>query len=134
MASRELGLRRKELDICDGYDNDCYSQYRALANQKEIIETARVLNSFRDEFFNREVTPDTSFYLKEEDRVDEYFNGHSTVSPELYCVVDTVDTLLDWLERAGNSMMKDLKKREAVLRGVLRLTGKCMSTLIKGNV
>jgi hypothetical protein len=37
--------------------------------------------------------------------------------------VETVDTLVEWLERSGNDMAENLKKKEAILRGVLRLTG-----------
>jgi hypothetical protein len=38
--------------------------------------------------------------------------------------VETVDTLVEWLERSGNDVAENLKKKEAILCGVLRLTGK----------
>ena len=90
MVTRELSYGRKEINICDGYDNDCYTHYHVLAHEKQIIETARMLNSLGDEFL-RDVTFMSASKVEEYFATDSGYNG-------LHSVVSTVDTLLEWLE------------------------------------
>ena len=103
-----------DLSICDNYNksDENYSKFFALHQQEKIIETARMLNSFGSQFLYT-LTPS----------VETHYNASDVHSTQFQSVVETIDTLLEWLERSGNDAMEDLKKKEAILRGILRLTG-----------
>ena len=111
----EGNFQNCHLSICDNYNknDENYSKFFALHQQENIIETARILNSFGSQFLYT-LTPS----------VEIQYNASDVHSIQSQSVVETIDTLLEWLERSGNDAMEDLKKKEAILRGVLRLTGK----------
>ena len=103
-----------ELLICDNYSaNDGnYTKFFALDQQEKIIEAARILNSFGKQFIHGPTLPEEIYYSASY----EHSSGFQSV-------LETVDGLIEWLERSGNDVAENLKKKEAILRGVLRLTG-----------
>ena len=107
--------RSCELQICDNYstNNGNYTKFFALDQEEKIIEAARILNSFGKQFLHGQTLPD-----------EIYYSASYEYSSEFQSVVETVDGLIEWLERSGNDAVENLKKKEAILRGVLRLTGK----------
>ena len=106
--------RSCELQICDNYsaNNGNYTKFFALDQEEKIIEVARILNSFGKQFLHGPTLPD-----------EIYYSTSYEYSSEFQSVVETVDGLIEWLERSGNDVVENLKKKEAILRGVLRLTG-----------
>ena len=107
--------RSCDLQICDNYstNNENYTKFFALDQEEKIIEAARILNSFGKQFLHGQTLPD-----------EIYYSASYEYSSEFQSVVETVDGLIEWLERSGNDVAENLKKKEAILRGVLRLTGK----------
>ena len=108
----EVIFQTSELLICDNYNknDDNYTKFFALYQQEKIIETARILVQ---QFLHG--LPSTE---------DAYYSASGMYSMEFQSVLHIVDTLVEWLERSGGDLMENLKKKEAILRGVLRLTGK----------
>ncbi|XP_028398224.1 uncharacterized protein LOC114521856 [Dendronephthya gigantea] len=110
----ERNYRSCELQICDSYskNDENYTKYFVLDQQEKIIETAKILHSFSKQFFAEPLSfTDERYYSVG----DAYFSDFQSV-------VLTVDTLIEWLERSGNDVLQNVKKKEAVLRGMLRLT------------
>ena len=108
----EVIFQTSELHICDDYNknDDNYTKFFALYQQEKIIETARILvQQFLSGLTSAE---------------DAYYSASGVYLTEFQSVLQTVDTLVEWLERSGGDVMENLKKKEAILRGVLRLTGK----------
>jgi hypothetical protein len=104
-----------EIKICGNYNknDDNYTKFFALHQQEKIIQTARILNSFGKQFLHG-LNPTH----------EKYYSASDAYSTKFHSVVKTVDTLVEWLERSGNDVAENLKKKEAILCGVLRLTGK----------
>ena len=105
-------FQSSELHICDNYNknDDNYTKFFALYQQEKIIETARILvQQFLHGLASKE---------------EAYYSASNVYSTEFQSVLETVDALVEWLERSGNDVAENLKKKEAILRGVLRLTGK----------
>ena len=115
-----------QLNICVNYNtnDENYTTFFGLQHEERIIETARLLNSFSKQFLHGENTPS----------VDYYRASDANYSAGFQSVVHTVDTLIEWLERAGNNVVANLKKKEAVLRGLLRLTGELTSHSLTGVI
>lgn len=103
------------LQICDSYskNDENYTRYFVLEQQEKIIQAAKILRSFGQHF------PAEHFSSADE----KYYNVGDAYLTDFQNVVQTVDTLTEWLERSGNDVVQNLKKKEAVLRGMLRLTG-----------
>ena len=110
----EGNFQSSEVQICDNYNknDENYTRFFALYQQEKIIETARILNSFGKQFLHGLTST-----------VEKYYSASDVYSTEFQSVLQTVDTLVEWLERSGNDVVENLKKKEAILRGVLRLTG-----------
>ena len=99
-----------------------YQDYEALANEKLILQVARMLKTIGD--FHIEVDQkiridDKRQLTQRQLSLKEYF------SSALKNVFHTVDVVLQWLEYSGKNAAQDveLKKKEGVLRGLYHITG-----------
>ena len=102
----KITARSFELQIRYNYstNNGNYTRFFALDQQEQIIEAARTLNSLGKLFIPDLALTKRIKYIASY----EYPSGFQSV-------LETVHVLIEWLERSGNDVAENLKKKEAVL-------------------
>ena len=116
MVSKQVKFPQQgELKLGDEFEDD----FEAIVNQKAITEAGKLLKTIGNQL--KEST-EAQQELEKKENPNRDREGGRESSP-LSRFVTVVDTILEWLENSGKSMIRDLKKQETILRGFFHMTG-----------
>ena len=116
MVSKQVKFPQQgELKLGDEFEDD----FEAIANQKAITEAGKLLKTIGNQL--KESTEARQELEKKENPNCDREGGRE--SSPLSRFVTVVDTILEWLENSGKSMISNFKKQETILRGFFHMTG-----------
>ena len=117
MASKQKSIQQQgELKLGDEFEDD----FETIANKKAITDAGKLMKTIGNQL-NASIEARQALEKKEKPNSDR--EGSRKSSPLSRFVTD-VDTILEWLENCGESMLSNLKKQETILRGFFHMTGK----------
>ena len=117
-----VALTRRFFPVVDALGED--REYLAVATEDQIKDVAKALRAIGDQLAAESIKK-----LRSELEYETGFAGALTV--KLKSAFQVLDDVLNFLEYTGHEMLKDLKSREGVLRGILGFSGEFVNNLNK---